>query len=44
MEQFLRQVAPWNVSVERVEGKTFAELAAKLQECVNKGNPFAYRG
>jgi hypothetical protein len=44
MEQFLRQVAPWNVSVERVEGKTFAELAARLQACVSQDNPFAYRG
>jgi hypothetical protein len=44
MEQFLRQVAPSNVAVERVAGATLAELAAKLQECVAKDNPFAYRG
>ncbi len=44
LEQFLRQVAPSNVAVERVEAQTLAELSTKLQACVIKGNPFAYRG
>jgi len=44
LEQFLRQVAPSNVAVERVPAKTLSELAAKLQECMTKENPFAYRG
>ena len=43
LEQFLRQVAPWNITVERVEAKTLAELAARLQDCITKGNPLAYR-
>jgi hypothetical protein len=43
LEQFLRQVAPWNVAVERVEAETLAELATRLQDCITEGNPFAYR-
>jgi hypothetical protein len=43
LEQFLRQVAPSNVAVERVEAKTMAELAAAMQDCIAQGNPFAYR-
>jgi hypothetical protein len=44
LEQFLRQVAPSNVAVERVEAVTLAELAANLQDCITKENPLAYRG
>ncbi len=44
LEQFLRQVAPSNVTVERVEAATLADLAAKLQDCITKENPLAYRG
>jgi hypothetical protein len=43
LDQFLRQVAPWNVSVERIEAKTPAELTAKLQDCITNGNRYAYR-
>ena len=43
LEQFLRQVAPSNVSVERVEAATLAELAARLQHCITQENPLAYR-
>jgi hypothetical protein len=43
LEQFLRQVAPYNVAVERVEAKTLAELSVRLQDCITKGNPLAYR-
>lgn len=43
LEQFLRQVAPSNVAVERVEAATLADLAAKLQDCITKENPLAYR-
>ena len=43
LEQFLRQVAPSNVAVERVEAGTLAELAAKLEDCITQGNPLAYR-
>ena len=43
LEQFLRQVAPSNVAVERVEAGTLAELAAKLQDCIIRENPLAYR-
>jgi hypothetical protein len=43
LEQFLRQVAPSSVSVERVEAATLAGLSAKLQDCIAKENPLAYR-
>ncbi len=43
LEQFLRQVAPFDVTVERIEARTLAELAARLQDCITQGNPFAYR-
>lgn len=43
LEQFLRQVAPSNVTVERVEAATLAELAARLQHCITQENPLAYR-
>ena len=43
LEQFLRQVAPANVTVERVEAATLAELAARLQDCITQENPLAYR-
>jgi hypothetical protein len=43
LEQFLRQVAPSNVAIERVEGATLAEVAAKLQNCITQENPLAYK-
>jgi hypothetical protein len=43
LEAFLRQVAPSNVSVERVEAATLEELSARLQQCIQAGNPLAYR-
>jgi len=43
LEQFLRQVAPSNVAIERVEGATLAEVAAKLQNCITQENPLAYQ-
>ena len=43
LEQFLRQVAPSNVAVERAEAATLADLAAKLADCITKDNPLAYR-
>jgi hypothetical protein len=43
LEQFLRQVAPSNVAVERVEAVTLADLSIKLQDCITKENPLAYR-
>jgi hypothetical protein len=43
LEQFLRQVAPSNVTVERVEAASLAELSAELQDCIAKGNSLAYR-
>jgi hypothetical protein len=43
VEQFLRQVAPSNVSIERVEANTVTELSARLKDCVARGDPFAYR-
>jgi len=42
LEQFLRQVAPSNVTVERVQAQALDELAATLQACITQGNPFAY--
>lgn len=44
LEQFLRQVAPASVTVERVEGEALAEVAAKLQNCMTKDDRWAYRG
>ena len=44
LEQFLRQVAPSSVTIERVEGTTLAEVAAKLQNCISQDNRWAYRG
>ena len=44
LEQFLRQVAPSNVTVERVPATMLAELAARLQDCITQENPLAYRG
>jgi hypothetical protein len=43
LEQFLRQVAPSNVTVERVEAASLVELGVKLEDCVTRGNPLAYR-
>ncbi len=43
LEQFLRQVAPSSVAIERVEGATLAEVAAKLQNCITQENPLAYK-
>ena len=43
LEQFLRQVAPSNVAVERMEAASLTELGVKLEDCVTKGNPLAYR-
>jgi hypothetical protein len=43
LEGFLRQVAPSNVTVERVEATTLEELAARLQDCINQGHPLTYR-
>jgi hypothetical protein len=43
LEEFLRQVAPSNVTIERVEATTLDELSARLQECIAQGNPLAYR-
>ena len=44
LEQFLRQVAPTSVTVERVEGNTLAEVAVRLQNCISQDNRWAYRG
>jgi len=44
LERFLRQVAPTSVSIERVEGETLAEVAAKLQNCISQDDRWAYRG
>jgi hypothetical protein len=44
LEQFLRQVAPTSVTVERVEGNTLAEVTAKLQNCIAKDDRWAFRG
>jgi hypothetical protein len=43
LETFLRQVAPSNVTIERVEASTLDELSARLQDCITQGNPLAYR-
>jgi hypothetical protein len=43
LEQFLRQVAPSNVAIERVEAVTLDELAARLEDCIAREDPFAYR-
>jgi len=43
LEQFLRQVAPSNMTVERVEGAALEGLVARLQDCITQGNPLAYR-
>lgn len=44
VEQFLRQVAPYNVAIERVAAKTLDELSARLRDCITQGDPLAYRG
>jgi hypothetical protein len=43
LEEFLRQVAPSNVTVDRIEASTLDQLSNKLQKCIDQGNPFAYR-
>lgn len=43
LEKFLRQVAPSNITIERVEARTPDELSARLQECIDQGSPLAYR-
>jgi len=43
LEQFLRQVAPSNIAIERVEGATLADVAARLQNCITQENPLAYK-
>ena len=43
IETFLRQVAPYNVTIERVAASTLDELSSKLKICIEQENPFAYR-
>jgi hypothetical protein len=43
LELFLRQVAPFNVTVDRIEAETLDGLSAKLADCIKKGNPLAYQ-
>jgi hypothetical protein len=43
METFLCQVAPSNVSVERIAASSLDQLYARLHECIVQGDPFAYR-
>jgi hypothetical protein len=43
METFLCQVAPSNVSVERITASSLDQLSARLRKCITQGDPFAYR-